>query len=90
MEMDILLKTRTGFIGMEIKSRQRVVRQDMRVMKEIAARLSKQWIGGMVVYRGNEIKFMGEPDIWAVPSRLFQVLGFGRRKLNSSNLRSVT
>ena len=58
---------------MEIKSRQRVVRQDIRVMKDIAARLGKQWIGGMVVYRGNEIKFMGKPDIWAVPSRrLFQ------------------
>ena len=73
MELDILLKTRAGFIGMEIKSRQTIANKDMRVLKEIASRLGKQWLGEMVIYRGNEIKRIGQPQIWAVPSRrLFQ------------------
>ncbi len=58
---------------MEIKSRQTVVQKDVRVMKELASRLGAKWLGGIVVYRGNEIRQIGEPEIWAVPSRrLFQ------------------
>jgi len=73
MELDLLIQTETGFIGMEIKSRQTVVQKDTRVMKELASRLGTKWLGGIVVYRGNEIRQVDEPEIWAVPSRrLFQ------------------
>jgi uncharacterized protein len=73
MELDILLKTEYGLIGMEIKSRQTIAKKDISAMKEIAAGLGTEWIGGIVVYRGNEIKKIAEPDIWAIPSRrLFQ------------------
>lgn len=41
-------------------------------MKEIAASLGNEWLGGMVVYRGAEIRKLGNPNLWAVPSyRLF-------------------
>ena len=73
MELDLLIQTETGFVGMEIKSRQTVVQKDVRVMKELASRLGTEWLGGIVVYRGNEIRQIAEPQIWAVPSRrLFQ------------------
>lgn len=76
MELDLLLDTEKGFIGMEVKSRQTVVAKDIRVMQEVAAKLASRWRGGIVVYRGNEIKQIGEPTIWAIPSRrLFQATG---------------
>jgi hypothetical protein len=40
-------------------------------MKEIARALGKDWRGGLVLYQGDEIKKISEPDIWAVPSRRF-------------------
>jgi len=76
MELDVLLETETGFIGMEIKSRQTVVSKDIRAMREIASRLGSRWVGGIVIYRGSDIKQIGEPEIWAIPSRrLFQAPG---------------
>jgi hypothetical protein len=38
-------------------------------MKEVAGGLKKEWRGGIVAYRGNDIRKIAEPDIWAVPSR---------------------
>ena len=36
------------------------------------ARLDKRWRGGLIIYPGNEIKHIANPQIWAVPShRLF-------------------
>lgn len=73
MELDLLLETEAGFIGMEIKSRHLVVGKDIRAMKGVAASLGSKWRGGIVIYRGNQIKQIGEPEIWAIPSRrLFQ------------------
>jgi len=73
MELDILLETEAGFIGMEIKSRQTVVNKDIRAINGIASSLGSRWLGGIVIYRGNEIKQISEPEIWAIPSRrLFQ------------------
>lgn len=69
MELDLLLSTENGFVGVEIKGRKVITPSDFRPMKEIAAALKKKWIGGFVVYRGDEIKKLSEPDIWAVPSK---------------------
>jgi len=69
MELDLLLNTENGFIGVEIKSRKIIVRSDFRPMKEIASVLKKKWLGGLVIYQGDEIKKLSEPEIWAVPSR---------------------
>ena len=73
MEMDLLVQTGSGFIGLEIKSREAVIKKDTRVLKELGSILGDKWLGGIVVYRGNEIRRIEEPAIWAVPSRrLFQ------------------
>ncbi len=71
-ELDIIVQTASGLIGMEIKARKSIARTDIRAMKEVAKRLGSEWLGGVVVYRGDEIKKLSDPDIWAVPSyRLF-------------------
>lgn len=69
LELDLLIQTERGFIGIEIKGRQTVIQSDIRPMKEIASILEKKWRGGLVIYQGDEIKKLSEPDIWAVPSR---------------------
>lgn len=69
LELDILLKTEYGFIGMEIKSRQIISGKDLRPLKEIAVGLGPKWRGGLVIYQGNKIEKITEPNIWAVPSR---------------------
>ena len=69
LEIDLLLSTENGIIGVEIKSRQTVTSPDIRPMKELASALGKKWLGGIVIYKGDEIKKMSGPEIWAVPSR---------------------
>ncbi len=71
-ELDLLVETRNGLIGVEIKSRKTISAMDTRPMQKLARKLEKKWLGGLVVYRGDEIKRLAEFDIWAVPSyRLF-------------------
>jgi hypothetical protein len=69
LEIDLLLETNQGIIGMEIKSRETVTRSDIRPLRDVAAGLGSEWRGGIVIYRGNEIRKIAEPSIWAVPSR---------------------
>ncbi len=69
LELDLLLSTENGFIGIEIKGRVMLAPSDIRPMKEIASALKKKWLGGLVIYQGNEIRKLSEPEIWAVPSR---------------------
>lgn len=69
LELDVLMQTRNGIIGMEIKARASVSHTDYKAMKEIAARLGQEWLGGMVVYQGGTLKRIAEPNIWAIPSR---------------------
>jgi predicted AAA+ superfamily ATPase len=72
LELDLILQTRRGIIGMEIKARASVTSIDFKTLTDIAARLGKEWLGGLVVYRGKTLKKVGEPGIWAIPScRLF-------------------
>lgn len=72
-EVDLLLETSSGIIGIEIKSRASLSSKDYRSLKMVAEKLGRQWCGGMVVYTGNEIKPLADLDIFAVPShRLFQ------------------
>jgi hypothetical protein len=72
LEVDGLIHINGKICGLEIKSRDRLVPSDARPLKKIAAPLSSDWLGGMIVYRGNSLFKLCEPDIWAVPShRLF-------------------
>ncbi len=69
LEVDLLLVTHQGIIGVDVKMRSSVAATDWRALKDIAGRLGGDWLGGLVVYRGAQIKKVGEPKIWAVPSR---------------------
>jgi predicted AAA+ superfamily ATPase len=72
LELDLLLQTTNGIIGIEVKSRERVFLSDVSAMKQIANRIAGEWKGGLVIYRGDRIYKIAEPGIWAVPSyRLF-------------------
>jgi predicted AAA+ superfamily ATPase len=71
LEVDIILKTRSGLLGLEIKSHAATY-SDTYGLRAIAGQLKDEWKGGIVVYSGDEIKRIAEPEIWAVPSkRLF-------------------
>jgi hypothetical protein len=68
----LLLQFPDGIIGIEIKSRERVAASDSTAMKQVAQGLTDEWKGGLIVYRGDHISKIAEPNIWAVPSyRLF-------------------
>ncbi len=69
MEVDLVIETSSGLLGIEIKSRALLAPKDIRPMKILAEHLRKNWIGGLVVYTGDEIKRVGPHGIWAVPSK---------------------
>lgn len=68
MEVDLVIRTPSGILGIEIKNRAMLHDKDMKSLKPLAAALGTEWLGGMVVYRGNRLYHMtNSPDIWAVP-----------------------
>lgn len=69
LEIDVMLETRAGIVGIEIKSRATIADRDTTPLKEIAKALDKKWRGGLVIYTGNKIFKIADPRIWAVPSR---------------------
>lgn len=68
LEVDLLIQTPRGIIGLEIKGRERIDQPDLYALREIGRALGSEWLGGLCVYRGSEIRQLGEPSIWAVPS----------------------
>nr|MBC8359946.1 hypothetical protein [Candidatus Desulfatibia profunda] len=52
-------------------SRKRMViaPKDITALKEVARGLGDRWRGGLVIYSGDAIKPLADPEIWAVPSR---------------------
>jgi uncharacterized protein len=71
-EVDLLVETSRGILGMEIKSRKMFDPRDTHNLRRLAEKIGKQWLGGIIIYRGDEIKKVDDFDIWAVPSyRLF-------------------
>ncbi len=69
MELDMLIQTRAGLIGVEIKSRKTYAKADLRTMKKISQKLGKEWRGGLLVNQGNVLRKIDEPNIWVIPSR---------------------
>lgn len=69
MEIDLLVQTRKGIVGVEIKSRNKVSSSDTGPLRELADALGSKWLGGLVVYRGNVIEKIGDRDIYTMPSR---------------------
>lgn len=69
LEVDILLETAAGVVGMEIKNRRVIAPKDVTALKEVARGLGDRWRGGLVIYAGDAIVPLADPEIWAVPSR---------------------
>jgi hypothetical protein len=69
LEVDVIVKTPHGIIGIEIKSRDRVVPGDARSLRTVAAAAGDEWLAGLVVYRGTAIQHLSEQHrVWAVPA----------------------
>lgn len=68
MEVDLILETDNGLVGVEIKSRPTVAPVDTKSLRAVAVRLGKEWRGGLVVYNGSEISRLSKThSLWAVP-----------------------
>ena len=70
-EVDLVVTTASGPIGIEVKNRATVVPRDASALRALAKALGEAWVGGLVVYRGEDVRDLGG-DVWAVPvHRLF-------------------
>ncbi|HPN30763.1 MAG TPA: ATP-binding protein [bacterium] len=70
LEIDAIAESENGIIGFEVKSRDTTNKSDATKLIEFAQALKqKKWRGGIIVYSGNRIEKVAEPNIWAVPAR---------------------
>lgn len=70
-EVDLVVTTASGPIGIEVKNRATIVPRDASALRALAKALGEEWVGGLVVYRGEDVRDLGG-DVWAVPvHRLF-------------------
>jgi uncharacterized protein len=68
MEVDLIIETPHGVLAIEIKSRPGVASTDWRALRSLSESLGKEWLGGLVVYRGAELRPLSrEHAIWAMP-----------------------
>jgi len=68
MEVDLLLETERGLLGIEIKARATVARRDMRGLRALAGALGDRWLGGLVVTAGGAITCLEQDQrLWQVP-----------------------
>jgi predicted AAA+ superfamily ATPase len=71
MEIDFILETKNGILALEVKNRDSVWQSDFTNLKRLAGAAGKEWLGGLVIYRGNKIQQFAH-GLWAIPScRLF-------------------
>jgi predicted AAA+ superfamily ATPase len=66
LEVDLLLTTPHGVLGVEVKAARRLGSADWRGLRDVGAALGSTWRGGIVVYRGATLERLGD-GIWAVP-----------------------
>jgi hypothetical protein len=70
-EVDLLITTDNGIWAIEIKTSQRVERSQASALRRLASTMPDEWLGGIVVYLGQQLKQLDQ-DLWAVPvGRLF-------------------
>ena len=70
-EIDLLVTTPHGLIGIEVRNRARIAHRDASALRALRDTLGDQWVGGLVVHRGEDIANLGG-GIWGVPAhRLF-------------------
>lgn len=70
-EVDLVVTTSRGLMGVEVKNRVKIDPRDASALRALAKALGEEWVGGLVVYRGEDVVDLGG-DVWAVPvHRLF-------------------
>ena len=70
-EVDLLVTTPEGILGLEVKGRRRIAARDTSGLRALAEALGDEWAGGLVVHRGDHVEELS-PRLWAVPAhRLF-------------------
>lgn len=68
LEVDLMLQTEHGIVGIEFKNRARIEPGDARSLRAVAAELGQEWLGGLVVHRGERlVRMQDEHRIFAVP-----------------------
>lgn len=71
MKVDFCIETKGRLIGIEVKNRKKISKKDYTSLYKLKESAGKEWLCGLIVHRGNEMKELTE-GIWAVPScRLF-------------------
>ena len=69
LEVDLLLKTAGGLIGIEVKSREGARPEDTRSLRTVARAAGDEWRGGLVVHSGDRLQLLdAEHDLWGVPA----------------------
>ena len=69
LEVDLLLATPAGLVGIEIKSAKQVASRDFRGLRNLTDALGPQWAAGLVVTRGPAIEPLDRGRrIWNVPA----------------------
>lgn len=69
MEVDLLLETPSGLMGLEIKNREIVDGSDAGSLRSLAAAAGARWLCGAVVHRGATIDALDPKHrIWSIPA----------------------
>ncbi|RMD97340.1 MAG: ATP-binding protein [Calditrichaeota bacterium] len=69
MEVDLLLETPRGFLGIEIKSAKQLGSRDWRGLRDLAGALGERWLAGLLVTAGLEMASLDrERRIWSMPA----------------------
>ncbi len=73
MEVDLILRTPTGCICLEVKNRSRALPADCRGLRSLAAALNDRFLGGIVITNGGQIHRIDDSGLfWGIPfHRLF-------------------
>jgi predicted AAA+ superfamily ATPase len=70
MEVDFIIETNGKIIGIEVKNRSTISKKDYTTLNKLKESAGNDWILGIVLYRGNEIKELCE-GIWSIHSCRF-------------------
>ena len=68
-EVDLLLQRGQDILGCEVKSSKSIAPKDYKALRQLGEKLKDRWLGGILIYNGNEIKKLCEPNVWAIPIR---------------------
>lgn len=68
LECDLLLQTPKGFIGVEIKMRDKIYPKDLSSLQQIEKKFTGSWLGSILIYAGQNIEKLPGENNWAIPA----------------------